>query len=126
MILCIEDNVQNMRLTRKMLKIGGYEMAEAEDGLTGVEKAIELKPDLILVDINLPDIDGTEVTARLKAHPETMNIPVIALKAKVASVEPNIIMTVPIAIISSGLLILPEANGLCFVRRITLSASLSM
>lgn len=81
MILCIEDNAQNMRLVRKMLKAGGYEMIGAEDGLTGIEMAKEHKPDIILVDINLPDIDGTEVTKRLKADPEYAHIPIVALTA---------------------------------------------
>lgn len=81
MILCIEDNAQNMRLVRKMLKAGGYDMIGAEDGLTGIEMAKEHKPDIILVDINLPDIDGTEVTKRLKADPEYAHIPIVALTA---------------------------------------------
>jgi two-component system, cell cycle response regulator DivK len=81
MILYIEDNPQNMRLVRKMLKIGRYEMIGAEDGLTGLKMAEEEQPELILLDINLPDIDGTEVMARLRKNPETEHIPVIALTA---------------------------------------------
>ncbi len=81
MILYIEDNAQNMRLVRKMLKVGGFEMIGAEDGLTGLQVAKENQPDLILVDINLPDIDGTEVTKRLKADPDFANTPIIALTA---------------------------------------------
>jgi len=80
-ILYIEDNPQNMRLVRKMLKLGGYEMLEAVDGLTGVAVAAREVPDLILMDINLPDIDGLEATARLKADPRLASIPVIALTA---------------------------------------------
>jgi two-component system cell cycle response regulator DivK len=80
-ILYIEDNPQNMRLVRKMLSVGGYEMIEALDGLTGLEQAEKERPDLIFVDINLPDIDGMEVTARLKAHDELQHIPVVALTA---------------------------------------------
>lgn len=80
-ILYIEDNPQNMRLVRKMLKLGGYDMLEAVDGLTGVAVAAREVPDLILMDINLPDIDGLEATARLKADPRLANIPVIALTA---------------------------------------------
>jgi len=81
MILYIEDNPQNMRLVRKMLKIGGYEMIGAEDGLSGLQLAEDKHPDLILLDINLPDIDGTEVTARLKKNPLLADIPVVALTA---------------------------------------------
>ena len=80
-ILYIEDNPQNMRLVSKMLKIGGYEMLEAVDGLSGVAVAARERPDLILMDINLPDIDGLEATSRIKANPVTANIPVVALTA---------------------------------------------
>jgi two-component system cell cycle response regulator DivK len=64
-----------------MLKLGGYDMIEATDGLTGVAVAARERPDLILMDINLPDIDGLEATARLKAAPDMAHIPVIALTA---------------------------------------------
>jgi two-component system, cell cycle response regulator DivK len=80
-ILYIEDNPQNMRLVRKMLDAGGYQMIEALDGLTGVALAAREKPDLILMDINLPDIDGMEATNRLKSDPNLSWIPVIALTA---------------------------------------------
>ena len=80
-ILYIEDNPQNMRLVRKMLKIGGYEMLEAANGLDGLDMVANEHPRLILIDINLPDIDGIEVTKRLKADPELRNIPVVALTA---------------------------------------------
>lgn len=80
-ILYIEDNPQNMRLVRKILKHAGYEMLEAEDGLTGLRVARETRPDLILMDVNLPDIDGLEATARLKSDAAMASIPVIALTA---------------------------------------------
>ena len=80
-ILYIEDNPQNMRLVRKMLRIGGYDMLEASDGSTGLEMAASERPDLILMDINLPDIDGIEATSRLKASQDLKHIPVIALTA---------------------------------------------
>ncbi|GAB4324993.1 MAG: response regulator [Phototrophicales bacterium] len=80
-ILYVEDNPQNMRLVRKMLKGGGYEMIEAPDGQTGVRLALEFKPDLILMDINLPDIDGLEATRQLKSNPKCDHIPIIALTA---------------------------------------------
>ncbi len=82
-ILYIEDNPQNMRLVRKMLRVGGYTMLEATDGTSGVMMAAEEKPDLILMDINLPDIDGVEATRRIKAMPELAKIPIIALTANV-------------------------------------------
>ncbi len=80
-ILCVEDNPQNMRLVRKILSTAGYEVIEAENGETGLRLAAERKPTLILMDVNLPDIDGLEATKRLKANAETADIPVIALTA---------------------------------------------
>lgn len=80
-ILYIEDNPQNMRLVRKMLSVAEYDMLEAVDGTSGLKVADEERPDLILMDINLPDIDGIEATGRLKANPELKHIPVIALTA---------------------------------------------
>jgi two-component system cell cycle response regulator DivK len=80
-ILCVEDNPQNMRLVRKMLGAAGYSIVEASDGLSGLRVAEEEMPDLILMDINLPDIDGMEATQRLKSNSALASIPVIALTA---------------------------------------------
>lgn len=80
-ILYIEDNPQNMRLVRKILVHAGYEMIEAENGLTGLAVAEAEQPDLILLDINLPDIDGFEVAYRLKSNEAMTLIPIIALTA---------------------------------------------
>lgn len=80
-ILCVEDNPQNMRLVRKILTSSGYEVLEAENGLDGVDIAVSGSPHLILMDINLPDIDGLEATRRIKENPSTQHIPVIALTA---------------------------------------------
>ena len=80
-ILYVEDNAQNMRLVRKILKHAGHEVLEAIDGISGVNTAIRELPDLILMDVNLPDIDGLEATQRIKDCPETAAIPVIALTA---------------------------------------------
>jgi two-component system, cell cycle response regulator DivK len=84
-ILYIEDNPMNMRLVRKMLKMGGYDMIEAVNGLDGLAMVEQERPMLILLDINLPDIDGTEVTAQLKANAELRHIPVIAVTANAMS-----------------------------------------
>jgi two-component system, cell cycle response regulator DivK len=81
MILCVEDNPQNMRLVRKILAGAGYQVIEAVDGLSGLQAIEEQMPDLVLIDINLPDIDGLEVTARIKAIPSLAVIPVVALTA---------------------------------------------
>jgi two-component system cell cycle response regulator DivK len=80
-ILCVEDNPQNMRLVRKILKHEGYVVLEAEDGASGLAVAETEKPDLILMDINLPDIDGLEVTRRIKAQQHLAHIPIVALTA---------------------------------------------
>ena len=82
-ILYVEDNYQNFRLVMRMLQRenGEYEIIQAEDGLTGLKLAREIEPDLILMDINLPDIDGAEATRRLKADEDLGRIPVIALTA---------------------------------------------
>lgn len=80
-ILYVEDNPQNMRLVRKILKHAGYTVVEAEDGLTGIDVAESERPDLILMDVNLPDIDGLEATQRIRKMPEIASIPIIALTA---------------------------------------------
>jgi two-component system, cell cycle response regulator DivK len=80
-ILYVEDNPQNMRLVRKFLTMAGYQMIEAVNGLMGVAVAAREMPDLILMDVNLPDINGLEATARLKASPQLSWIPIIALTA---------------------------------------------
>jgi two-component system, cell cycle response regulator DivK len=80
-ILYVEDNHQNMRLVRKILNHAGYEMLEADTGLGALELVKQEKPALILLDINLPDIDGLEVVARLRQNPDLPVTPVIALTA---------------------------------------------
>ena len=80
-ILYVEDNFQNKRLVRKILMARGFDVLEADDGLTGVEIATKELPDLILMDISLPGIDGVEATRRIKAYDDTSRIPVIALTA---------------------------------------------
>jgi two-component system cell cycle response regulator DivK len=80
-ILYVEDNPQNMRLVRKILTAAGYDVLEATEGLMGVAMAAREFPDLILMDVNLPDINGLEATARLKASPQLAWIPIIAVTA---------------------------------------------
>lgn len=80
-ILCVEDNERNMRLVRKFLEHAGYTVLEASDGLTALDIATSEHPDLILMDVNLPDIHGLEATMRLKSDQSLAHIPVIALTA---------------------------------------------
>jgi two-component system cell cycle response regulator DivK len=82
-ILYIEDNPDNRLLIRRVLQAEGYDVFEAVDGQTGMQRAAEVRPDLILMDINLPEIDGYEVTARLKQLPGLSRIPIIAVTANV-------------------------------------------
>ena len=78
-ILVVEDNETNMYLIKFMLKKSGYEVIEAGEGAAGVELAIKEKPDLIIMDIQLPDIDGLKATKRIRASEAASEIPIIAL-----------------------------------------------
>jgi CheY-like chemotaxis protein len=80
-ILLVEDNEMNRDMLSRRLVRGGYEVAVAEDGERGVEMATNDRPDLILMDMSLPVIDGWEATRRIKAMPELRKIPIIALTA---------------------------------------------
>lgn len=82
-ILYIEDNPGNRTLVQRILLVEDYDVFEAEDGPTGIEIALREKPDLILMDMNLPDIDGYELTRRMRAIPELANVPIIAMTANV-------------------------------------------
>jgi CheY-like chemotaxis protein len=78
-ILVVEDNETNLYLIRFVLEKSGYEVIEAREGVAGVELAIKEKPDLILMDIQLPDMDGLEATKRIRASEADSQIPIIAL-----------------------------------------------
>ncbi len=80
-ILLVEDNEMNRDMLSRRLQRKGYSVAIAEDGERGLSMACAEVPDLILMDISLPFIDGCEVTRRLKANPRTCQIPVIVLTA---------------------------------------------
>jgi CheY-like chemotaxis protein len=78
-ILIVEDNSMNLKLIRDVLQIEGYETLEAETGETGVELARERHPAVILMDVNLPQMDGREAMKILKADASTRQIPIIAV-----------------------------------------------
>lgn len=80
-ILVVEDNPMNMELAVDLLETYGYDVTPAEDGLEALERVKETKFDLILLDIQLPGMDGPEVLERLKADPATRAMPVVALTA---------------------------------------------
>jgi len=78
-ILYIEDNEMNRKIVRDLLKRTKYALIEAHDGEAGVAKALEVRPDLILMDIQLPKISGLEATKRLRAEAATAKTPIIAI-----------------------------------------------
>ncbi len=78
-ILIVDDNEKNRKLVRFVLRNSGYETLEAEDGEQGIKLAKETVPDLILMDIQMPVIDGIEAFRILRSEPATKDIPVIAL-----------------------------------------------
>jgi two-component system cell cycle response regulator DivK len=78
-ILVVEDHEDNRQILRDLLGSVGYVMIEAWDGEAAIEKAASERPDLILMDIDLPSIDGYEATRRIKANPALSAIPVIAV-----------------------------------------------
>ena len=80
-VLVVEDNDGNMRLFHDVLEAHGYNVLQATDGMEGWRMAREHRPDLILMDIQLPDVSGLEVTKRLKADETLKSIPVIAITA---------------------------------------------
>jgi CheY-like chemotaxis protein len=80
-ILLVEDNEMNRDMLSRRLVRNGFEVVIAVDGLEGVNLAASVQPDLILMDLSLPVIDGWEATRRVKANPATAKIPVIALTA---------------------------------------------
>jgi signal transduction histidine kinase len=81
-ILHIEDDPANRLLVRKLLQNVGHEVVDAADGLEGVRLACAQRPDLVLVDLNIPGLDGFEVTLRLRGEPSLMGVPIVAITAE--------------------------------------------
>ena len=81
LILYVEDNFENKLFVRRVIESMGHEMLEAENGLDSLVIAAEKVPDLILMDVNIPGMDGLETTAKMKQNPRLSHIPVIALTA---------------------------------------------
>jgi two-component system cell cycle response regulator DivK len=80
-VLIVDDNEKNMKLARDVLRLGGFETLEAVNGGESIAVAAERLPDVILMDIRLPDMTGTEAAERIKDDPRTAHIPVVALTA---------------------------------------------
>ena len=84
-ILIVEDNDKNMKLARDLLQAKGYQTLEAVNGEDGVRIGLEQVPDLVLMDIQLPDINGIEAFHRLRADPRTAGVPIVAFTASVTA-----------------------------------------
>ena len=93
LILVVEDNERNRRLVRDVLTFKGYEIVEAETGEDGVRLAQERRPQLVLMDIRLPGIDGVEALRRLRADATTRDIPAMARTASVMTADRQRIMS---------------------------------
>ncbi len=81
-VLVIEDHAPTVELMKAVLQGGGHEVVSALDGALGLRKAVEERPDLILLDVMMPELDGYEVCRRLKADPRTSRIPVVFVSVK--------------------------------------------
>ena len=81
LILIVDDNEQNAKLARDVLRAAGFRTIEAVTGADAVARATDDRPDVILMDIRLPDMDGAAVARQLKGDPRTAGIPVVALTA---------------------------------------------
>jgi two-component system cell cycle response regulator DivK len=81
LILIVEDNERNLELVRDLLQVSGYRTIEAADARSGVALATAYRPDLVLMDVQLPDEDGVSALRRLRAHPNLASTPVVALTA---------------------------------------------
>jgi two-component system, cell cycle response regulator DivK len=79
--LVVEDDEANRELVTRVLRREGYEVIAANDGMIGVARALAEVPDLILMDLSLPELDGWEATRQIRANPVTATIPIIALTA---------------------------------------------
>ena len=86
-ILVVEDNLDNYELVRTILELAGYDTFLAVNGRDGVNAARKQKPDLILMDMALPELDGWDATKRIREDPETANIPMVALTVHTLPVD---------------------------------------
>jgi two-component system, cell cycle response regulator DivK len=80
-VLIVEDNPLNLKLVRDVLLLAGFEVIEARTGEDGVARAQDSQPDLILMDLQLPGVDGTQAMRTIKASPSGSGIPIVALTA---------------------------------------------
>ncbi|HYR62762.1 MAG TPA: response regulator [Actinomycetota bacterium] len=86
-ILLVEDDPSVRELLKVLLEVEGYEIVEAKDGLEGLEKAGELKPDLMILDLMMPEVDGERVILRLRSEPATRRLPVIVVSGRYEALD---------------------------------------
>lgn len=86
-ILLVEDHQVTIEVMRKELEVFGYEVAVAKNGLEAIEKARSIQPDLIVMDIAMPKVDGLEAAARIRNNPETQTIPILAATARIKEAD---------------------------------------
>jgi two-component system, cell cycle response regulator DivK len=80
-VLVVEDNPLNLKLVRDVLRHAGFDVVEARSGEDGIARALECRPDIILMDLQLPGIDGTEAMRTIRASPMRSSVPIIAVTA---------------------------------------------
>jgi len=83
-VLLVEDDRVGRQLFAALLENAGYQVVEAHNGLQALERAVDLRPDIVVTDLNIPGIDGYELTRRLKSDPRTDAIPILAVTGYVA------------------------------------------
>lgn len=86
-ILLVEDDASVRELLKVLLEVEGYDILEAKDGVEGLEKAGSASPDLMILDLMMPEIDGERVLARLRSEPATQRLPVIVLSGRYEALE---------------------------------------
>jgi CheY-like chemotaxis protein len=113
-ILVVDDNKNNLMLEKDILEAAGFEVCEAEDASTGIAVARKEKPDVILMDVRLPDMRGTEAARILRRDKETRDIPIIFVTASVMAENEKEIKDIP----NTGFLGKP-INTRTFVKKIS-------
>jgi two-component system cell cycle response regulator DivK len=92
LVLIVEDNEKNLKLVRDLLQYSGYKTIESVNAEDGIKLALEQQPALVLMDIQLPGMNGIDALAQLRSNPETANIPVIAVTASAMTDDKQQIM----------------------------------
>lgn len=86
-VVCIEDEIEMIELIKMILSREGFEVIGATSGVHGLQTVEDIQPELVLLDLMMPDMDGWEVYQRMKSNPKTSNIPVIVITARTQSID---------------------------------------